>query len=92
LLLLLLTCPSEEGSSTFTLPMSDETTEPAQRCVPGPGAWVDWGGKWGEREGFSVEVEFFFLFDERGEPPIVNRKRKLSFASLSSASLYVLFA
>lgn len=35
-----LTCPDDEASSTFTLPTSDETTEPAQRCVPGPGAWV----------------------------------------------------
>ena len=45
--------------------------EPAQRCVPGPGAWVDCGECF-----FSfreVEVEFFFFFQGREsgrEPPI----------------------
>ena len=34
--------------------------EPAQRCVPGPGAWVDCGECFFSfREG---EVEFFFFF------------------------------
>jgi len=37
----LLTSPAP-CSSTLTLPTSDETTEPLQRCVPGPGACVDW--------------------------------------------------
>ena len=39
--------------------------EPAQRCVPGPGAWVDCGECF-----FSfreVEVEFFFFFSRERE-------------------------
>jgi hypothetical protein len=37
----LLTSPAP-CSSTLTLPTRDETTEPLQECVPGPGACVDW--------------------------------------------------
>ena len=58
------TCPEDdEASSTFTLPAREETMEPAQRCVPGPGAWVDWEICLGS---FFVRLRlsFFFFFQE----------------------------
>ena len=63
------TCPEDdEASSTFTLPAREETMEPAQRCVPGPGAWVDWEICLGS---FFVRLRLsFFFFFSGEEPPI----------------------
>ena len=54
--------------------------EPAQRCVPGPGAWVDWEICLGS---FFVRLRLSFFFFFSGEEPPIDVFKRVSPRSFS---------